>query len=97
MPSYSKADLIRAIRAQCCECNDVHGGWHAGNDCTGTSCKLYPYRPGDGPGHAQKLQKRKNTPEAAAIMASRLQNVRHRKAKTPEIGTAPISGAGVRP
>ena len=55
--SYPKSTLARAVNDQCRECNDVQGSWHAGNDCTGTSCPLYPVRPGDGPGHATSLGK----------------------------------------
>ena len=72
MATYSKSELVKAIRQQCNECNDVHGAWHAGNDCTGKSCKLYPYRPGDGPGHAvpMKTHQRPNPAGIAAIRAS---------------------------
>lgn len=65
MATYSKAQLVKAIKAQCNDCNDVHGGWNESNDCTGVSCKLYPFRPGNGPGHAHTpIVGRKGNPEA---------------------------------
>lgn len=80
MPSYSKAEILRALNDQCRECNDVHGAWHAGNDCTGKSCPLYPYRPGDGPGHAERLKK-------AIRSTVGLRRARASKAETPAVAS----------
>lgn len=55
MATYSKKQLTDAIKEACYICNDLRSNWGTpGNDCTGKSCSLYPYRPGDGPGHADK-------------------------------------------
>lgn len=66
MPTYSKSQLTKAIRQQCEECNDLKSGWdNHGNDCTGKTCPLYPFRPGNGPGHAETpIRGRKGNPEA---------------------------------
>ena len=72
MATYSKSDLVKAINTQCRECNDVRGEWHDGNDCTGKSCALYPYRPGNGQGHAErKVNAVRNTDGLRAARASK--------------------------
>lgn len=40
----------RAIREHCCECNGTRV-WTEKTDCVSKYCYLYPFRPGNGPGH----------------------------------------------
>ena len=87
MAVYSKAQLVKAIKAQCNQCNDVHGAWHAGNDCTGVSCPLFCVRPGDGPGHleAMKTHQKSSAAGIAALKASReAKTARHCVTKKPK-------------
>ena len=43
---FTVADLTRAIREQCVECNCVER-WDESNDCVSPACALYPFRPGE--------------------------------------------------
>ena len=74
--TFSKGDLTRALNAHCRDCNDVRKDWNIENDCTSKSCLLYPYRPGDGPGHAERMKK-------AARNTDGLRKARARRGKTP--------------
>lgn len=45
-----------AIRKHCMECNGTKV-FDISSDCVDPSCDLYPFRPGDGPGHIRKAGK----------------------------------------